>query len=183
MLTRSLTYTAMSTQPNIGMTQYLSQLNKGPSQGNWAVAKHISHYLKGTKDIGLVYRRIPKLKEDDLRHASPWVFCDVNYAEDPHDHHSTSRYVFMLVGGPITWKSKKQLSVTLSMTEAEYYMLGIACEEAIWLKQLCQELQMNFNKPIDIYMDNTGAVALSDNPVFHNQSKHIVIRWHFMWDL
>jgi len=59
------------------------------------------------------------------------------------------------------------------MTEAEYYTLGIACQEAIWLKQLCQELQMTFDKPTDIYTDNTGAVALSDNPVFHNWSKPI----------
>ena len=165
------------------MTQYLSQLNKGPSQCNWAVAKCVLHYLKGTKDVGLVYQRIPKLKEDDLGHASPWAFCDANYAEDPRDCPSTSGYAFMLAGGPIAWKSKKKPSVTLSTTEAEYYMLSIACQEAIWLKQLCQELQMNFNEPINVYMDNTGVVALSDNPVLHNQSKHIDIRWHFMWDI
>jgi len=115
--------------------------------------------------------------------VTPWGFCNVNYAEDPHDRCYTSRYVFMLAGGPITWKSKKQASVALSTTEAEYYALGIACQEAIWLKQLCQELQMVFNEPIKIYTDNTGAVALSDNPVLHNQSKHIDIRWHFVRDL
>ena len=165
------------------MTQYLSQSNKGPTRGNWTAAKHVLRYLKGTKDAGLVYRRIPKSKEDVLGHVTPWAYCDVNYAEDPRDRHSTSGYVFMLAGGPITWKSKKQVSVTLSTTEAEYYALGIACQEAIWLKQLCQELQMVFNEPIEIYMDNTGAVTLSDNPVLHNRSKHIDIRWHFMWDL
>ena len=42
---------------------------------------------------------------------------------------------------------------------------------------------MNFGDPINVYTDNTGAVALSDNPVFHNQSKHIDIQWHFICDL
>ena len=94
-----------------------------------------------------------------------------------------SGYVFILAGGAILWKSKKQASVSLSTTEAEYYALGIVCKEAIWIKQICQELRMLLNDPILIYSDNTGAVALSDNPVFHNRSKHIDIRWHFVRDL
>ena len=72
----------------------------------------------------------------------------------------------MLVGGPITWKSKRQKSVALSTTEAEYYTLGVMCQEAMWLTQLFQELSMTFNVPLHIYLDNTGAVALSDNPFF-----------------
>ena len=114
---------------------------------------------------------------------TPWAFCDANYAEDLQDHRSTSGYAFMLVGGPIAWKSKKQGSVALSTTEAEYYALGITCQEAVWTKQLFQELQMAFDEPINVYTDNMGAVALSDNPVFHNRSKHIDIKWHFIRDL
>src|SRR5882672_3444670 len=113
----------------------------------------------------------------------PWGYCDANYAEDAHDCKSTSSYVFMLVGGPISWKSKKQSSVSLSTTEAEYYALGVACQEAAWLKQIGQELLLPLDDPIHIYSDNTGAVALSDNPVFHNRSKHINIRWHFVREL
>ena len=143
------------------------------------VVKRILRYLKGTKNIGLVYQRSDDSWNGFL-HLTPWVFCDVNYAEDLHDCRSTSSYVFMLAGGPIAWKSKKQASVALSTTEAKYYVVGIACQEAIWLKQLCQELGMMFDKPINMYTDNMGAVALSDNPIFHNQSKHIDIKWHFI---
>jgi len=75
---------------------------------------------------------------------------------------------------------KKQVLVALSTMEAEYYALGIACQEATWLRQLFQELSASFIKPILIYSDNTGVVTLSDNPVFHNRSKHINIRWHFI---
>jgi len=72
----------------------------------------------------------------------------------------------MLANGPITWKLKKQASVALLTTKAEYYVLGIACQEDIWVKQLCQELFMTFREPVDIYMNNTGAVTLSNNPFF-----------------
>src|SRR5882724_8080542 len=180
----SLTYAATSTCLDIGyITQFLSQANKDPRQRDWDAAKRVLRYLKGTRNMGIVYRRDPDEALTGHDHAVPWGYCDTNYAEDAWDRRSTSGYVFMLAGGPISWKSKKQPSVSLSTTEAEYYVLSIACQEAIWLKQLCQELQMNFNEPINVYMDNTGVVALSDNPVLHNQSKHIDIRWHFMWDL
>ena len=119
----------------------------------------------------------------DHGHTTPWGYCEANYAEDPHDWKLTSGYSFMLAGGPIAWKSKKQLSVALSTTEAEYYALDIACQEEVWLWQLCHKLHMNLDQLTSIYSDNTGAVALSDNPVFHNCSKHINIQWHFVCDL
>ena len=86
----------------------------------------------------------------------------------------------MLAGGPVSWKSKKQTSIALSTMEAEYYALGITCKEAAWIKKICQELLIPLNSLILIFSDNTGAVALSDNPVFHNRSKDIDIWWHFV---
>jgi len=96
-------------------------------------AKRVLHYLKGTKDVRVVYRKAAKSTESDLRHMTPWDFCDTNHAKDPHDRRSTSRYAFMLASGSIAWRSKKQTSVVLSTMEAKYYALGIACQEAVWL--------------------------------------------------
>jgi len=76
-------------------------------------------YLKGSRDVGIVYRRTPELVEANQDHTIPWGFCDVNYAEDPWDQKSTSGYVFILAGGPIAWKSKKQASMALSTTESK----------------------------------------------------------------
>ena len=106
------------------------------------------------------------MSDTNLEHATPWGYCDTNYAEDSCDRKSTSGYVFMLAGSPVTWKLKKQVSVALSTTEAEYYVVGIACQEATWIKQICRELNVSIDKPIRIYTDNTGAVALTDNPSF-----------------
>jgi len=158
-------------------------LNKNLSERDWIAAKRVLHYLKGTKDIGIVYQRDATSEGSNFGHVMPWAFCDANYTEDPRDWKSTSSFVFMLASGIIAWKSKKQASIALSTTKAEYYTLGIACQEAVWVKQLCQELYMSFCERMNIYTDNTGAVALSDNPVFHNRSKHIDICWHFVHDL
>ena len=174
----------MSTQSDISyITQFLSQSNKGPLQCDWNTAKSVLCYLKGSQDIGIVYHRESSSKSRDHGHATPWGYCDSNYVEDPRDWKSTSSYSFMLARGPIAWKSKKQTSVALSTTEAEYYTLGVTFQEAVWLRQLCKELGMDLNQLTSIYSDNMGAVALSDNPVFHNRSKHIDIHWHFICDL
>ena len=118
-----------------------------------------------------------------LDHVTPWGYSDTNYVEDPRDCNSMSGSIFMHAGGPVAWKSKKQASVVLSTTEAEYYAVGIDCQEAMWIKQICQELNVSIDKPIQIYTDNTGAVALTNNPIFHNHLKHIDIHWHFVRDL
>lgn len=144
-------------------------------------------YPKGTRDHGITYRGsqetggAPRKYEQDRN--VPWGYCDANYAEDFRDRKSTSGYAFMLANGPISWKLKKQTSVSLSMTEAEYYAIGAACQEAAWLQQICYELFIPLDTTIPILTDNTGAVSLSDNPVFHSRSKHIDIKWHFVRDL
>src|SRR5882724_11682589 len=165
-LVGSLTYAAMSTCPDIGyVTQFLSQANKHPSQRDWNTVKRVLRYLKGTKELGIMFRRDPGMGQAEHDPASLWGYCNANYIEDPRDQKSTSSYTFMLAGGSISWKSKKQSSISLSTMEAEYYALGIACQEAEWIRQICLELLIPLNSPIQIYLDNTRAVALSENPV------------------
>jgi len=163
--------------------QFLSQSNKNPSQHDWNAAKRVFRYLKGMRNLGIIYRRDLETGGAEQDHVTPWRYCDINYAEDPCDRKSTSRYSFMLMGGPIARKSKKQALVALSTTKGEYYALGITCQAASWIQQICQELFMNLDNPTCIYSDNIGAVALSDNPIFHNRSKHINICWHFIQNL
>ena len=85
--------------------------------------------------------------------------------------------------GAITWKSKKQLTIALSSTEAEYVALSEAAREACWLKYLYEELGYLQQSPIIIKGDNDGSIAMARNQQFHNRSKHITIRWHWLRDL
>ena len=89
----------------------------------------------------------------------------------------------MASGGAITWRSKKQTTIALSSTEAEYVALAEAAREASWLRNLYDELGYSQLDPTLIKGDNNGSIAMARNPQFHQRSKHIAIRWHLIRDL
>ena len=71
--------------------------------------------------------------------------------------------------------SKKQATIALSTTEAEYVALSEATREATWLRHLYGELGFIQREPILLLGDNDGSVAMTKNPWFHRDSKHIDI--------
>ncbi|CAF4953488.1 unnamed protein product [Pieris macdunnoughi] len=78
----------------------------------------------------------------------------------------------------ISWETKKQVTVALSSTEAEYMGISECCKEAVYLRNLLFELA-GVTYPIPIFNDNQSAHKLSANPVHHKRSKHIDVRYHF----
>ena len=80
----------------------------------------------------------------------------------------------------LTWMSKKQPIVTLSTCEAVYVAATSCVCHAIWIMNLLKELKMPQEKPMEICVDNKSALALANNPVFHERSKHIDTRYHFI---
>ena len=96
------------------------------------------------------------------------------------DRHSTSGNVFLLAKGAVSWLSKKQATVALSTTEAEYVALSGATQEAIWLRRLLTDVGKPLAEPVVINEDNQGAIAMAKNPVGHARTKHIDIRYHFV---
>ena len=96
---------------------------------------------------------------------------------------STSGYIFHLGSGPISWSSKKQSIVSLSSTEAEYIGSSKASQEALWLRQLLEELHHHQESPSIIFCDNQSTIKIAKNPVYHARSKHIEVHHHFVRDL
>jgi hypothetical protein len=82
----------------------------------------------------------------------------------------------------ISWYNRKQRSVALSSAEAEYMAASQASCEAIWLRKILVDLFDTKLDPTTIYCDNQSCIKLSENPVFHDRSKHIEIRYHFIRD-
>jgi hypothetical protein len=76
--------------------------------------------------------------------------------------------------------SKKQSSVSLSTTEAEYIAVVACCTQVLWMKQTLTDIQVEYDEPIPIYCDNTSAISISKNPVMHSKTKHIPIKYHFL---
>ena len=95
---------------------------------------------------------------------------------------STCSYIFLLYGSPISWVTKVQKTIALSLTEAEYMAGTEAARETIWLKQLTDILFKNpeIPWPITLYSDNQGSLGLAKNPIFHSRTKHIELRYRFI---
>ncbi|KAL5787276.1 hypothetical protein ACOSP7_004225 [Xanthoceras sorbifolium] len=82
----------------------------------------------------------------------------------------------------ISWKCKKQDCVSKSSTEAEYRAMSAACSEIIWLRGLLTELDFSQALPTSLHADNTSAIQIAANPVYHERTKHIEVDCHFIRD-
>ena len=83
----------------------------------------------------------------------------------------------------MAWASKKQPIVTLSSAEAEYVATATTACQVVWMRRILNELLHEQNGATQIVRDNKSAIALSKNHVFHKQSKHIDMGYHFIREL
>ena len=95
---------------------------------------------------------------------------------------STYGGCFYLDNNLISWFSKKQNSISLSTTEAEYIAAGSCCTQLLWMKQMLEDYSIVQNTLI-VYCDNTSTINISKNLVQHSRTKHIDIRHHFIREL
>eukprot|EP00253_Pinus_taeda_P028483 PITA_28483 len=98
------------------------------------------------------------------------------------DKKSTTGYCFGIGSGMTSWYNKKQKSVALSSAKAEYMAASKATCEAIWLRTLLVNLFKRRMEATRIFCDNQSCIKLSENPIFHDRSKHIDILCHFIED-
>jgi hypothetical protein len=128
----SLMYAMMGTRPDIAFAvSVVSRFASNPDQSHWLAVQQIFRYLRGTIDYELVY-------SGSL--SSLVGYTDSDWAGDTDTRRSTSGYIFNLGSGAITWSSKRQPTISLSICEAEYIRQTQATKEAVWLRNLLREL-------------------------------------------
>jgi hypothetical protein len=132
-------------------------------------------YLKATTNYSITY-----LKSNNKFISG---YCDADYAGDLISAKSTSGYLFILANGPISWKSKLQSIIAQSTTEAEYIAINTAIKEAVFIKQLLEELSHYKQAKFPLYTDNNKALLLAKNPIFYERTKHIAVKYHYIRDL
>jgi hypothetical protein len=171
----SLIYLVTGTRPDIAVAVgEVSKYLENPGRLHWAAVKRILRYLKGTTEMNILVK--PKSIE-------VVGFSDADWAGDIDTRRSTTGYIFKVGGTPVCWKSKRQPTVALSTAEAEYMSLAHAAQTAVWLKRLMGDLGVAQRSSIKIFEDNQGCIAMAKNPVNHERTKHIDIKYHFVREL
>lgn len=172
----SLMYLVTGTRPDIAYAVgKLAQYCEQPLRSHWTAVKRVLRYIKGTHDRGLTYGIDKSL--DAIG------YCDSDWASCRETRKSTEGFVFLIGGGAVTWRSKKQTVVATSSCEAEYMAAYSGSKEAIWLSNLLAEmLGRNFASPIEVRIDNQGCIAIAKGSSINNRNKHIDIRYHFVRD-
>lgn len=101
------------------------------------------------------------------------AYCDSNWASCPITRHLSLDIFISLSHSPISWKSKKQLTVSQSSTKAEYRSMALTCYELKWLRYLLRDLCIPITRHILLFCDNQAALYIASNPVYHERTKHI----------
>jgi hypothetical protein len=153
----------------------VSRFMESPKDSHWKMEKRILRYVAGTLNFGLWYTK------SDSNQLSGYT--DSDFAGSLDDRKSTSGHVFQLGTNLISWASKKQPIVSISSAEAEYVAATSASCQAVWLRRILKDMSHTEKDPTPIFCDNTSAIALSKNHVFHKKSKHIDTRFHFIREL
>ncbi|CAB9499063.1 expressed unknown protein [Seminavis robusta] len=88
--------------------------------------------------------------------------------------------MIFLEGVLIHWRSKLQKVVALSSSEAEFYACGEAVREVPFIAQILKFLQINVELPVQVKIDNVGAIFMSENKTSASRTRHMDTRWHYV---
>ncbi|KAJ9566522.1 hypothetical protein OSB04_002488 [Centaurea solstitialis] len=175
----SIIYAMLCTRPDVAYSvSVTSRYQQNPGEPHWVAVKNILKYLRRTKKMFLVFGG----SEDEI---SVTGYSDASFQTDRDDFRSQSGYVFTLNGGAISWKSSKQDTIADSTTEAEYIAASDAAKEAVWLRNFLSDLRViaSISRPIDIFCDNSGAVAQAKEPREHHKSRHVLRKYHLIREI
>ncbi|KAJ0837837.1 putative RNA-directed DNA polymerase [Helianthus annuus] len=161
------------TRPDISyVVQFLSQFMHKPTNSHLQIALRLLRYLKGAPGKGIL------LSKGTSFNIS--AYADSDWGKCLDSRRSVTGFCVYLGNSLVSWKSKKQGTVSRSSVEAEYRAMCAATSEVLWLINVLKELHINVTLPIDIFCDNNAAISITANPVFHDRTKHFEIDLFFL---
>lgn len=167
-------FAAIVTRPDISYAVgEVSRYMDNPKPLHVSAVKRILRYLNKTAERGIEYSE----SSTALR-----GYTDADFARDVDTRKSTTGYAFVVGEGVVTWKSRRQKTVALSTTEAEFMAACEGAKEAVWLHQLLYVGCVQESPP-SLYIDNQSAIRLIKNSELHQRTKHIDVRLHFIRQL
>lgn len=162
-----LQFLATMTRPDIAhAVGEVAKHNNSPTNRHWTQAIRILRYLVGTPTHGITYRR----DGDNVLKG----YSDANWVNNKKDARSTTGFVFVLAGGAITWKSKRQHKIAMSTQQAETFAFTEAGDECTWLQHILEMMGME-QKVTTIYCDNKATISLVNNGKITNNNRTTVL--------
>ncbi|KAK9069971.1 hypothetical protein SSX86_010369 [Deinandra increscens subsp. villosa] len=163
------------TRPDIAYSvHFLSQFMHQPTNGHLQIALRLLRYLKKSPGMGILFT---PGSVNDVK-----VYTDADWAKCLQTRKSVTGYCVFLGNTLISWKSKKQSTISRSTAESEYRAMCAGTCEIMWLINLLSELNIKVDLPVPLMCDNTAAISISSNPVFHDKTKHFELDLYFLRD-
>jgi hypothetical protein len=154
---------------------YVSRFMQRPTREHQQAVKRIICYVAGTLDHGLYYSRCPG-------EAHLVGYNNSDHVGDIDTSKSTSGILFFFGKSLVSWQLVKQQVVALSSCEAEYIAASTASTQTLCLVRLLGDLLGRDTGAVELRVDSKSTLALAKNPIFHERSKHIWVRYHFIRD-
>ena len=157
----------------------LSKFMQLPSNKHMKELYRVVAWILKTKNVGL--KMEPKYIKKDNGEIK-WELkgiCDTTWGSDPEDGRSVTGFILYFMGVPISWKSKTQKHVTLSSSEAEYVGASELVKDIMFVLQILETLGIVVELPINVYMDNIGAIQMARNNQSGTATRHINFRYYY----
>ncbi|XP_070037295.1 secreted RxLR effector protein 161-like [Nicotiana tomentosiformis] len=158
-------------RPDIAfVVQVLSQHIHAPKQSHMEAAIRVVKYVKGTTGLG---RFIPAKENKQLV-----AYCDSDWGSCVETRKSIIGYIVKFDGALISWKSKKQSTISRSSVESEFKSMAATVAEVTWLVGLFGKLGVTVNTHMQVFCDSKAAIQIAAHPIFHERTKHFDIDCH-----
>ena len=172
-----LMFLMVGTRPDIAFSVcYLATFCESPLIPHWSAVKRVLRYIAGTSSNGITF---------GINSESELIgYTDADWGSCKEDRKSTSGYIFLIGGGPVSWRSKKQTVTATSSCEAEYIASCFAAKEAVWLGRLIADIDgYDSPKTVQIFADNQGSIEMTKNQAITQRNKHIDIKYQYVRDV